>query len=81
MSANTRALIDNLQRLLFDRQAEVEDFMDMLEKHAGTITLHTSSIPPRLFNATQPWCRPVYGSPTHGISRNQHLQSIHIRVN
>jgi len=32
MNANTRTLIDKLQRLSSDRQAEVEDFVDFLEK-------------------------------------------------
>lgn len=35
MSANTRTLIDKLQRLPSDRQAEVEDFVDFLEKRAA----------------------------------------------
>lgn len=32
MNANTRTLIDKLQRLPPERQAEVEDFVDFLEK-------------------------------------------------
>ncbi|MFO1464931.1 MAG: DUF2281 domain-containing protein [Steroidobacteraceae bacterium] len=32
MNANTRSLIDKLQRLPPERQAEVEDFVDFLEK-------------------------------------------------
>lgn len=35
MNANTRTLIDKLQRLPSDRQAEVEDFVDFLEKRAA----------------------------------------------
>jgi hypothetical protein len=35
MNANTRTLIDKLQRLPRERQAEVEDFVDFLEKRAA----------------------------------------------
>lgn len=35
MNANTHTLIDKLQRLPSDRQAEVEDFVDFLEKRAA----------------------------------------------
>lgn len=35
MNANTRALIDKLQRLPPERQAEVEDFVDFLQSREG----------------------------------------------
>jgi hypothetical protein len=35
MSANTRTLIEKLQGLPADRQAEVEDFVDFLERRAA----------------------------------------------
>jgi len=35
MNTNTRTLIDKLQRLPSDRQAEVEDFVEFLEKRTA----------------------------------------------
>lgn len=37
MNANTRILIDKLQRLPPERQAEVEDFVDFLEKRDAQV--------------------------------------------